>query len=357
MKKKVSVFLVIAMSIVLYACGTDDITDQIANVAQAEDEHVLAVKNGTPNAYPEKKYGETFDNFFGTPTWKYFVGTKEGADEDGDGEPDYTEENVEIVEFTGYCTYQDVKVKALIQFTLSKDDDTFEATYLSFNDVPQSMFMLSALLEAAFTGDEIDDGAADHTDDGDVNNRNNDAVDNTDDYIDENALLEEFITLICSYSDPPDLEGDALQEYFKREFDSWVAGESYTNITTDADGHLTIPDHTAEYTGMWWDTYSQRCNMEISSSDGIYYNIDINWGDSASENTHWSFGGTYDEETGGIHYYGSRIEEYYPDEGDVQETYVYSDGEGFIWIGDDGMLYWDDYTEQQGADCAFRRSE
>lgn len=248
MKKKVSVFLIIAMLIVLYACGTDDITDQIANVAQAEDEHV-------------------------------------------------------------------------------------------------------------FTGDEMDDGDVDHTDDGNANNSNNDAVDNTDDDIDENALLEEFITLICSYSDPPDLEGDALQEYFKREFDSWVAGESYTNITTDAYGHLTIPDHTAEYTGMWWDTYSQQCNMEISSSDGIYYNIDINWGDSASENTHWSLGGTYDEETGGIHYYGSRIEEYYPDEGDVQETYVYSDGEGFIWIGDDGMLYWDDYTEQQGADCAFHRSE
>lgn len=153
------------MSIVLYACGTDDITDQIVNAVQAEDEHVLAVKNGTPNAYPGKKYGE----------------------------PDYTEENVEIVEFTGYCTYQDVEVKALIQFTLSKDDNTFEATYLSFNNVPQNMFMLSALLETVFTGDEMDDSAA---------------------------------------------------------------------------------DHTAEYTGMWWDTYSQRCNMEISSADGIYYNIE-----------------------------------------------------------------------------------
>lgn len=352
MKKMISIFLIITMSMALCACGTDDVTDQIVNVAQAEDEHVLAVKNGTPNAYPGKKYGETFDNFFGSPTWKYFVGTKEGADEDGDGKADYTEENVEIVEFTGYCTYQDVEVKALMQFTLSKDGDTFEATYLSFNDVPQNMLMLSALLEAAFTDDEIEDGPADGT--GENTDEDTDINEGADE--DENISLEEFITLICSYSDPPDLEGDALQEYFKKEFDSWAAGESYTNITTDADGHLIIPDHTAEYAGMWQDVNSQRCSMEISSSDGIYYGIDINWGSSAWDNTHWSFGGTYDEMAGGIHYYGSRIEEYYPDDGDMQETYAYTDGEGLIWIGDDSMLYWDDYMEQEGAGCAFEKS-
>ena len=214
-----------------------------------------------------------------------------------------------------------------MQFTLSKDGDTFEATYLSFNDVPQNMLMLSALLEAAFTDDEIEDGPADGT------------GENTDEDTDIN-----------------DLEGDALQEYFKKEFDSWAAGESYTNITTDADGHLIIPDHTAEYAGMWQDVNSQRCSMEISSSDGIYYGIDINWGSSAWDNTHWSFGGTYDEMAGGIHYYGSRIEEYYPDDGDMQETYAYTDGEGLIWIGDDSMLYWDDYMEQEGAGCAFEKS-
>lgn len=163
MKKMIGIILIIAMSMALYACGADDAIDQMANVVQAEDEHVLAVKNGTPNAYPEKKYGETFGSFFASPTWKYFVGTKEGPDEDGDGKADYTEENVDVVEFTGYCTYHDVEVKALIQFTLSKDDDTFEATYLSFNDVPQNMFMLSALLEAAFTDQDMDETVEDES--------------------------------------------------------------------------------------------------------------------------------------------------------------------------------------------------
>lgn len=344
MKKCFGIVLSIIIVIgLLSACESSDIEDQVINVMQSEDTHVLSVKGGTPSAYSEMTYGEAFESFFGSPTWKYFVGTKEGADEDGDGRPDYTEENVEIVEFTGYCTYQDIEVKALIQFTLSKEDDTFEATYLSFNDVPQNMFTLAALLEAVFTNEDIDIA---------VGNNSNESVQENDD-----VMLEEFISLICSYSDPPDLEGAELTEYFKGEFDIWLSGEGYKNITIDSDGHLVIPDHSAEYVGTWWDTYSQRCNMEISSYDGIYYNIDINWGSSAWDNTHWSFNGTYDEIAGGIHYYGSRIEEYYLDNGEMQETYIYSDGEGLIWIGDEGMLYWDDYIEQQGVECSFEKSE
>lgn len=361
MKKLVCILLTITMAVTLSACGADDITDQIANVVQEEDEHVLSVKNGTPNAYPGKKYGETFDNFFASPTWKYFVGTKEGEDEDGDGNPDYTEENVEIVEFTGYCTYQEVEVKALIQFTLNEEDGTFEASYLSFNDVPQNMLMLSALLEAAFTDEDMDDTVKNNSvkteqesNSAEIEQENNSTeTEQENDY----ALLDEFISLICSYSDPPEYEGDELTEYFKEQFDLWLSGDGYNNIMTDADGHLVIPDHTAEYAGTWWDMNSKRCYMEISSSDGIYYSIDINWANGASDNTHWSLWGTYDENAGGIHYYGSRIEEHYPDDGEMQETHTYSDGEGLIWIGDDSMLYWEDYTEQQGNDCYFEREE
>lgn len=136
------------------ACSnTSDITDQIANVVQSEDEHVLSVKNGTNSNYPGKTYGEAFDSYFDSPAWKYFKGIKEGTDEDGDGKPDSEEEDVDVVEFTGYCLYQDVRVKALIQFTLN-DDDTFSATFLSFNDVPQNMFMLVDVIENVFTDGE-----------------------------------------------------------------------------------------------------------------------------------------------------------------------------------------------------------
>ena len=55
------------------------------------------------------------------------------------------------MEFTGRCLYQETEVKALIQFTLNDDGETFSPTYLSFNDVPQSELLLLSLIEKAFT--------------------------------------------------------------------------------------------------------------------------------------------------------------------------------------------------------------
>ena len=54
----------------LTGCGSGDIEDQVYNVVQSEDTHILGVKDGMPNAYPGKTYGEAFGNFFGSPTWK-----------------------------------------------------------------------------------------------------------------------------------------------------------------------------------------------------------------------------------------------------------------------------------------------
>lgn len=197
MKKLIGIMLAVTMSVSLCACSSKDISDQVENIVQAEDEHVLAVKNGTPNAYPDQKYGETFDNFFGAPTWTYFVGTKEGPDEDGDGEPDYTEDDVDVVEFTGYCMYSDTEVKARIQFTLDMDDGTFQATYLSFNDVPQSMLMLASLMEAAFTNSDVEE----------TNNKdNNDNKEATDVQVENNI----------SYGDYEDTARIIIEDWFDR---------------------------------------------------------------------------------------------------------------------------------------------
>ena len=153
MKKIKKILLMIIMVIFLTGCDESDVTDQITNVVQAEDPNVVGVKNGTNSEYPNMTYGEAFESFFAAPTWKYFKGTKNGPDDDEDGKPDYVEENVDIVEFTGYCTYHDVEVKALIQFTLNNNEGTFQATYLSFNEVPQSNLIMWALIEKAFTND------------------------------------------------------------------------------------------------------------------------------------------------------------------------------------------------------------
>jgi len=132
----------------------EQVSYQSASKLKTDDEYIQKVKEGIPDAYPGKTYGEYFDKFFESPTWNYYVGIEDGPDDDGDGKPDYTEDNVDIVEFTGNCYYQDVKVKALIQFTLSKTDDTFSATYLSLNDVPQNMVTLASLLSRVFEEDD-----------------------------------------------------------------------------------------------------------------------------------------------------------------------------------------------------------
>lgn len=123
-----------------------EVADQMENIADSEEEHVLSVKNGYLEQYPENPIGEAFDNFFGSPTWKYFKGTDTG----GNGESiNDTEHNVDVVEFTGYCTYQDVEVKARLQFILN-EDGTFTTGALSFNDVPQSQLITAAMMEKIF---------------------------------------------------------------------------------------------------------------------------------------------------------------------------------------------------------------
>lgn len=145
-----SAFLLVSLST---SCDTNEITDQAMNIVHISEEHVQSVKNGTSTIYPEKTWGEAFDSFFTAPTWKYFSGILEGPDENGDGKPDYTETDVDIVEFTGYCNYRGTDVKARVQFQLNSEDDSFTASFLAFNEVPQNMVLLNLLIAKAFGED------------------------------------------------------------------------------------------------------------------------------------------------------------------------------------------------------------
>ncbi|MZQ74725.1 MAG: hypothetical protein GT589_01020 [Peptoclostridium sp.] len=140
MRKVALIF--IAMGMLLFG-GCSDITadhikkeanDKTENVADKDNEYVAMVKNGNPVDYPDKTFGNCFENFFGSPTWKHFE----------------SDEEVNVVEFTGECTYQEVPVKARIQFIIAADGGSFEVGYLSFNEVPQDMLTTTALLSTAF---------------------------------------------------------------------------------------------------------------------------------------------------------------------------------------------------------------
>lgn len=125
-----------------------EVADQLIDSVENIDENVYGVKNGYPSIYPDITYEMAFDAFFDKPTWDSFVGVLQGTDDDEDGEPDYFDENISVVEFTGDCMYGDEKRKAVIQFKL--DGDTFSAEYLSLDGVPQSKYMLNELIEMVF---------------------------------------------------------------------------------------------------------------------------------------------------------------------------------------------------------------
>lgn len=151
LRKKTAICIVLVMVIVFASgCQLSDLADQAADLIYKEDENVLMVKNGYPSKYPDITFNQAFSSFFGSPTWKYFVGTQQGPDDDGDGNPDYTKDNLDVVEFSGYCMYMNTEVKAKIQFVLDKTQGTFETSYLSFNDVPQSKLILVSLVQKAF---------------------------------------------------------------------------------------------------------------------------------------------------------------------------------------------------------------
>ena len=48
-------------------------------------------------------------------------------------------------------TYWLIDVKALIQFTVNVEEETFEATYFSLNDIPQTTTDLYGLIDKVFS--------------------------------------------------------------------------------------------------------------------------------------------------------------------------------------------------------------
>lgn len=141
---KNSFIICLIVIVALVGCGcsldSDDISKQVQSIAQSDNEYVLGVKYGTPSTYPNITYGEAFEAFFAYPTWTYYQGTREGD-----------EKVYDVVEFTGNCMLADKEVKALIQFTISDDKKSFEASYFSLNDIPQSMVDLNGLLDKVFS--------------------------------------------------------------------------------------------------------------------------------------------------------------------------------------------------------------
>lgn len=116
----------------------------------------------------------------------------------------------------------------------------------------------------------------------------------------------------------------------------------------------------SQYTGTWRDgargTSGGRCFMEITCADGVYA-IDIWWGSSAAETSHWQYTGTYDDIWEGIDYIGTRYREVTQADGTVQQTVELEEATGLVYLDEDGNLLWEDTFEHTGDGMVFSREE
>lgn len=215
----------IILSIILLLASTTfvgcigDFINEVVDIAYDGNIYVYLVKKGSPEAYPDITYEQAFENYFGNPTWRYFNGTQDGPDEDGDGEPDYIREDIDIVEFTGTCSYLDETVEARIQFEVDLESETFEAVYLSFNNVPQANIFLLALISNAFENEELTASAATTT----TTVNNNSIYSETNDAYDyKNSNKNEFV-----YSGDGNISG---------HYTSWGGREMSISIFSEYDG-------------------------------------------------------------------------------------------------------------------------
>ena len=136
--KRFLCLLLVSGLMLLPACGEQEqdtvMEGQLAMESEDDEEHVVAVKNGSPADYPDCTYGDAFANYFGSPTWNYFQ-SKKGKD---------------IVQFTGRCTYEEEEVLAKLQFILDMDAGTFETGGLSFNGKEQENSVIKDLMDKVF---------------------------------------------------------------------------------------------------------------------------------------------------------------------------------------------------------------
>ena len=125
---------IILISTFLTGCSSsssEDATafiDDTVNTFLGDSVNVSSVKDAYLSSCPSATLGQMADAFMANPSWSDFASTTGGT----------------VVELTGGITFDSADVEALIQFELS--GSSFEASYLSFNQVSQNQLMLSSLL-------------------------------------------------------------------------------------------------------------------------------------------------------------------------------------------------------------------
>ena len=128
-----SILVIGSLMVSVTACSKSQIEDAV-NIAMSDPAKVSLVKNGHFQGYPDKKIGDAFNAFFGSPTWQEFT----------------ADTGEQIVEFNGNFMYLDNETRATIQFVVDEGAGTFEIYTIAFNDVPQNLIMQATLIAKVY---------------------------------------------------------------------------------------------------------------------------------------------------------------------------------------------------------------
>lgn len=144
-KKAFGLLLMAVLFTLMCACSPaplesagKNLEDTIENAIDQDNEFVLMVKHGHDENHPTVTYEEALEQYFESPGWKHFE----------------SDEGKTIVEFTGAMSFDGAPVKARIQFTVDGSSESFQPTYLAFDEVPQKMGILYDILDEALSNAE-----------------------------------------------------------------------------------------------------------------------------------------------------------------------------------------------------------
>lgn len=101
---------------------------------QRNNRYIDFVKQGSPVDYPNITYEKAFNNYFGDCKWTYFK----------------SEDDEDVVEFNGICSYRGQDAKIKIQFLLDVSGGTFVAYTAAIDGVLQSTLDLQYIITTVF---------------------------------------------------------------------------------------------------------------------------------------------------------------------------------------------------------------
>lgn len=114
-------------------------------------------------------------------------------------------------------------------------------------------------------------------------------------------------------------------------------------------GETAYSSNDDAFIGSWSNLYESGMDMEITCDDGIHYQIDISKIWNPSEIRNWHFIGYYDTSLNGLVYSDGVC----LDMEQMEETFVYTDGDGAIMLGENGFLYWIDDEDYFADESCF----